>query len=214
MPALHKHWPLIITGISSILIIIFLISMVLTYGPIVGVEATYQYHKTLHEVFHVNDLRSLILPQFHFDFETQTHYANFGMTIPSLYLDEPVIPNVDPTDKNAYLPALKRGIAHAAGTQVPGAGGLGYYFAHSSLPDLRDQYNAVFYLLGKLQPDDEVDIWYEGQKYAYSVTEKKETAASDVSFLQQKYPQETIVLQTCWPPGTTQRRLLVFAKRK
>jgi sortase (surface protein transpeptidase) len=40
------------------------------------------------------------------------------------------------------------------------------------------------------------------------------TNPDDVSFLNQPYDQETIVMQTCWPPGTTSQRLLVFAERK
>lgn len=205
--------PIVLTITSTVLILFFVLSMFLTFAPIVKIEAIYQYHHILQEYFGVTDLRGLFIPNFHFDILESTH-RDFGMSVSSLYLDEPIIMNVDPNDKTQYVAALKKGIAHAAGTQLPGNPGLGYYFAHSSHPDVVEQYNAVFYLLGKLKPDDEVDIWFKEQKYSYVVTQLKETAPNDVSFLQQHYDKETIVLQTCWPPGTTARRLLVFAVRK
>jgi LPXTG-site transpeptidase (sortase) family protein len=205
--------PKALSIISGLCIGFFIISMVLIYGPIVQVEANYQYKSILHNVFHVSDLRGLILPQFNFDI-LATKYPEFGMNIPALYLDEPIIFNVDPYDKKVYQAALKKGIAHAAGTELPGNNGLGYYFAHSSNPDVVSQYNAVFYLLGRLKQGDQIFIWRDKQKYEYIVEGTKVTEPNDVSFIQQHYEKEVIVLQTCWPPGTTQKRMLVFATRK
>lgn len=201
-----------LTIISSLLILFFIISTVLTYAPIVIVEAEYRYHQVLTQFFHVNDLRALVLPQFDFDY-LDTKYPNAGMTIPKLYMDEPVIFNVDPQNKPQYMASLKTGIAQAAGTNLPGYPGLGYYFAHSSSAETVSQYNAVFYLLGKLQTGDEVDIWKDGTKNRYIVYNSYITTPEDLNFLKENYSQETIVLQTCWPPGTTLKRLLVFARR-
>ena len=200
------------TIISALLIGFFVISTVVTYTPIVIVETQYRYHEFLTSFFHVNDIRALIMPQFNFDFVT-TKYPTAGMTIPKLYMDEPIIFNVDPQNRPQYMAALKQGIAQAAGTNLPGYPGLGYYFAHSSSAETVSQYNAVFYLLGKLQTGDEVDIWKDGQKNQYVVYDSYVTTPDDLRFLNQTYDHETIVLQTCWPPGTTLKRLLVFAKR-
>lgn len=206
--------PLVLSGIIAVLFLIFICWLLLTLTPVVLVEAKYQYRKALGDTFHVKSLRSLILPTLQFaDLQGQSKHQDYGITIPSLYLDEPVIFNVDPNDKPAYTAALKKGIAHASGTGFPDSPGVGYYFAHSSSPELRTQFNAVFYLLGKLQTGDDIYIWHEQKRFHYVVTETKETDPSDVSFLNQPYPEETIVLQTCWPPGTTQRRLLVFGHR-
>lgn len=187
--------------------------LVVVYGPVVFVEARYHYQKVLKEVFHADDLRSLILPTVNTD-RIGVKYRDFGMQIPSLYLNEPVLFNIDPHQKDIYNAALKKGIAHAAGTDLPPYDGLGYYFAHSSNPDLRSQYNAVFYLLGKLEKGDDIYIWYQDTKYEYVVKEIDVTTPDDVSFLSRSYELPTIVLQTCWPPGTTQKRLLVFAERR
>lgn len=193
---------------------IFIAWFLLTVAPVMAVEARYQYHRALETVFGVSTLRAVFVPNLNLDFRSMSKHQEYGITIPKIYLDEPVVFNVDPNDANAYTKALQEGIAHASSTALPDSAGIGYYFAHSSSAELRRQYNAVFYTIGKLEPGNEVFIWFEGEKHRYVVQEKRETQANDVSFLNTEYPQETIVLQTCWPVGTTQRRLLVFAVRE
>ncbi|MBW7955991.1 class E sortase [Patescibacteria group bacterium] len=205
--------PAVFFSAVALCIVIFILSMILTYGPIVLVEARYQYKRILSEVFHADSLRSLILPTINTD-RIGVKYREFGMEIPEIYLNEPVVFNVDPNNPDEYKAALSKGIAHAAGTDLPPYQGLGYYFAHSSSPELKNQYNAVFYLLGKLQVGDSVNLWYENNKYEYQIVHTVITEPDDVSFLNQPYEVPTIVLQTCWPPGTTQKRLLLFAERK
>jgi LPXTG-site transpeptidase (sortase) family protein len=213
MPAFLKStW--FISALSGGLIGICLIWLSLTYIPVFIVEIQYQSFVIVKNIYGVTDLRELVLPQFSaLDLHGASKYQAYGITIPSLNLDEPVIFNVDPNNKLAYSAALKQGIAHASGTAFPDSPGLGYYFAHSSSPELRTQFNAVFYLLGKLETSDDIYIWHDQEKYAYRVTEKRVTSPDDVSFLQTPPDTEKIVLQTCWPPGTTSQRLLVFAER-
>lgn len=218
---LHNFTTKLITpqvlGFSSVvLLLLFVFYVIVTFGPVALVEAKFQTRRGLEAAFGTSSLAQIFIPNFEgmFDLRGLSEYREYGIVIPKLYLDEPVVFNVDPNDKQAYTEALKLGIAHASATSFPDTGGLGYYFAHSSQPDLRNQYNAIFYLLGKLEPKDEVFIWHEGERYEYSVTEKLITRPGDVSFLyDNSYPNESIVLQTCWPPGTTTQRMLVFAER-
>lgn len=199
-----------ITG-CFLLFVIWILSVAL---PIILVELRYQYQNILSSVFHVSDIRGLVFPQFRIDLKGYTSINTVnGITIPRIFVDEPVIYNVDPNDQRAYNDALKHGIAHASGTAFPGDSGLSYFFAHSSTPSLVHQFNAVFYLLNKLVVGDEIYIWHEGHRYDYQVSDKHITTPGDVSFLRQNYDTQTIVLQTCWPPGTTLKRLLVFATR-
>lgn len=179
-----------------------------------GVELTYQYKSLLQNAFGVTDIRGLILPQFHVDLAGFTgSYRVDGISIPAVFIDEPVVYNVDPNNPAQYLAALKHGIAQASSTSFPGSPGLGYYFAHSSTPQFVERYNAVFYLLYKLHTGDAIYLWHDGKRYDYAVTTSKITSPTDLSFLHALYPTETIVLQTCWPPGTSLERLLVFAQR-
>lgn len=200
--------------ISGVLVLWFFIWLYLTFVPIMVVEAKYLSFKVASSLG-VTDLRALFVPNFEsLNLQATSKHRDYGITIPSLNLDEPVVFNVDPNDTQAYSAALRLGIAHASGTAFPDNPGLGYYFAHSSNPDLRRQFNAVFYLLGKMNPGDDVYIWHEDQRHDYVVTHTQVTDPDDVAFLYQEYDQETIVMQTCWPPGTTSQRLLVFAERR
>lgn len=200
--------------ISFAFILISVFWLWTTVLPVVGVEIGYRYQKFLDETLHISSLTELFVADFSgLNVREKSKYRDYGIKIPAVYIDEPVVFNVDPNDEKAYSEALKKGIAHASSTTFPDNGGLGYYFAHSSSPELRTQYNAIFYLLGKLEKEDEIYIWHEGKKNEYRVVETKIVAPNEVDFLYQDYDQETIVLQTCWPPGTTKNRLLVFAER-
>lgn len=140
--------------------------------------------------------------------------TQFGIVIPKIAANSKVIANVDTGDSQSYLEALKGGVAHAAGSAFPGEGGHVYLFAHSTDNIWNvGTYNAVFYLLYKLEVGDEVDIFYQGQRFTYKVTGKEIIDPEQVDYLTRKTDREFITLQTCWPPGTTLKRQLVFAER-
>lgn len=182
--------------------------------PVAFVEAKYQYHRTLTSVFNVPNIQSLIVPDFSWmSWEAISQHKEYGIRIPALYLDEPVVFNVDPNDFKQYTAALKQGIAHASSTAFPDQGGMGYYFAHSSSGEINLQYNAIFYLLGKLEEGDKIHIWHHGNRHDYEVYGQLITDPGEVEFLYEQYDDETIVLQTCWPPGSDSHRLIVFAQR-
>jgi LPXTG-site transpeptidase (sortase) family protein len=143
--------------------------------------------------------------------------SNFSILIPKIGASAKVFPNVDPSNQDAFLPILMQGVAHAAGTVFPGMNGNVYLFAHST-DNFWDvgRYNAVFYLLKDLSKGDEVVIFYQNKRYNYIITGSKIVSPSDVSYLvnSQNQNKQQLILQTCWPPGTTLQRLLVFAQPK
>jgi sortase A len=126
-----------------------------------------------------------------------------------------VFPNVDPGNPDEFKPVLQQGVAHAKGTVFPGMVGNTYLFAHSA-DNWWDvgRYNAVFYLLKNLQKGDEVIVFFEDQRYDYVVSESFIAESSDVSLLNNHKTTEQLVLQTCWPPGTTLKRQFVVAVPK
>ncbi|MFQ5452177.1 MAG: sortase, partial [Candidatus Paceibacterota bacterium] len=88
-----------------------------------------------------------------------------------------------------------------------------YLFSHSTDYFYNvTRYNAIFYLLYKLEPGDEINLFYKGARYKYLVDELKIVNPSEVGYLTEKSGREELVLQTCWPLGTTFQRLLVFAR--
>jgi sortase A len=140
---------------------------------------------------------------------------SFSIVIPKIAANSRIIANVDTTNDKVYLNMLQKGVAHAMGTAFPGEGGHIFLFAHSTDYIWNvGTYNAVFYLLYKLEISDQINVFYQGKRYTYRVTGKTIVDPSQVEYLTRKTNKEFLTLQTCWPPGTTLKRLLVFAVRE
>lgn len=136
----------------------------------------------------------------------------FGLVIPKVGINTAVIPAVNPADTGAYLEALKKGVVHASTSYFPDEDGTVYLFSHSTNYDwFVSDLNAVFYLLKNLTEGDLMVIYYKGTQYTYKLREKRVVAPTDVSYLIPQKGTKTLILQTCWPPGSTTERLLLFA---
>lgn len=138
---------------------------------------------------------------------------NFSLAVPRLGINTDVVPSVTVTDENVYKTALKDGVAHAEDTPFPNEPGTTYIFGHSTNSILNiSRYNAVFYPLQYIKEGDDIIVFYGGELFSYKVTEKKLVDAQDISYLVSQTKEKKLVLQTCWPPGTTWKRLVVIAK--
>jgi len=139
---------------------------------------------------------------------------NFSIVIPKIGANARVIASVDTANERVYSDALKQGVAQALGTAFPGEGGHIFLFAHSTDYWWNvSTYNAVFYLLGKLEKGDEINIYFKGERFVYRMIDSKIVDPSEVEYITRKTNKEFLTLQTCWPLGTTFKRLLVFATR-
>lgn len=177
------------------LVLVGLLIVALTFYPVVREEIHYQLSGPEKRV------------------EVRPVDEDFGIVIPKIGANAKVVPNVDPYDSRVYQVALTRGVAQAKGTVTPDMVGNLFIFSHSSANFYEASvYNSVFYLLDKLESGDEVDLFYKKQKYVYRVTQKKIVLPSDVSYLSGAEVKKTLTLMTCWPVGTTFRRLLVIAE--
>lgn len=143
--------------------------------------------------------------------------TQFSIYIPKISARAPIVENVDPSDEPAMWEALRHGVAQAAGTKLPDEGGGMFLFAHSAGdPWQIAQYNAVFYKLNDLQAGDNdlIYVFYQGYAYTYKVSQKYIVDGSDTSWITRaKEGKERLIIQTCWPPGTTWKRLIVVAER-
>ena len=143
--------------------------------------------------------------------------TNFSILIPKLGINSKVFSNVDPSDEKIFRPILQKGVAHAKGSVFPGYKGSVYLFAHSTANFWEiENNNAIFYSVKDLVVGDDIVIFFNNKRHNYEVFASKVIEANDVSYLRdsQKNDYETIILQACWPPGTTWKRLFVFAKPK
>ena len=144
--------------------------------------------------------------------KTNSAIQNFSLAIPKIRLNAPVLANIDPYNEKEYQASLKKGLAQAKGTGLPGQGETIYIFGHSSsfIWD-NNPYGTAFYLLGKLEKNDKITISYNNRLYFYQVTEKKIIDNKDFTYLSAGSKEE-LVLQTCWPPSTNLKRLVVVAE--
>lgn len=79
---------------------------------------------------------------------------------------------------------------------------------HSSVyPWQKTSYGQIFAHLDKLSPADKITIFLNGQFYLYQVKEIKVVRPSQLKI----FPADLILI-TCWPPGDTEKRLIVRAK--
>jgi sortase A len=146
--------------------------------------------------------------------------TDFSIIIPKIAAVAPIVDNVDASDPKKYLSALRKGVAHAAGTANPGKEGNVYLFAHSTDTFWNvNTYNAIFYLIGKLGKGDEIDIYFQDKLIKYQVYDKKVVDANSSQYFHLSAEAlaeaggKTLTLQTCYPPGTTLKRLVVLAKQ-
>ena len=186
----------IIAGL--ILILVALAIPVSTFTPVLKSEIDYQLNKK-------NTKAVEIVPS----------DLNFSIVIPKINANSKIIKDVDPFDSKIYQSALTQGVAHAKGTSTPDKSGNTFIFAHSAGNWYQaNQFNAVFYLLNKLETGDEIIIYYQSQKYIYSVDEVKFVKPDEINYLSNQLNTNKLTLMTCWPPGTTLKRLLVISTLK
>ncbi|MFC1710505.1 sortase [Patescibacteria group bacterium] len=195
-----------VAKLANVLIAVSLIGLIYIFFPVAREESKYQVNK-----YYDNRDSS----QEEIKKELTPVNIDFSIVIPKIYASAPIVANVDPTDPDIFLPALRQGIAHAKGTSFPDQDGNVYLFAHSTDAYYNvGRYNAVFYLLGKLKKGDTIYIYYQGKKYDYSVEEVRVVSPDAVSYLKKESNEKTLTLQTCYPPGTTLKRLVVIASEK
>lgn len=115
--------------------------------------------------------------------------------------------------ENIFMQELEKGVVRYPGSALPGEQGNSFIFGHSSnYPWIKGDYNSVFALLDNLEFGDEIIVYYKQRKYVYVIKEKKIVKPGDVKALDRDPSKKELSLMTCWPIGTTLKRMLVFAE--
>lgn len=215
----------VLRTIGNFLLLLAIAGVFLTFAPAIAAEVTYRYDNLVGRKFVVagDETVAKQAPQGRGNFAGLLGISEplsiapldpeFDLIIPKIGANARVVANVDPGNYNDYIEALRHGVAHAAGTKYPGQVGNTFLFAHSvgNFWEV-SRWNAVFYLLRELNPGDEVDLFYLGRRYIYVVYDKKIVEPTDVGYLTTQANFPMLTMQTCWPQGTTFKRLLVFAR--
>ena len=139
---------------------------------------------------------------------------NFLLSIAKIGLkNAQVVRQVDVDNKDEYKKALLQGLAHAKGSAYPGQGKMVYIFGHSTnYPWFIKDLNALFFKLETLKVNDRIEVEFNGKKYFYFVIDKKVINPKEVDQVLAYQNKDVLILQTCTPPGTFLKRLLIIAK--
>jgi len=136
----------------------------------------------------------------------------FFIEIPKLNLYEKVQANVNPNEVKEYQIALEEGVAHALNSGFPGENKLIYIFGHSTDGAWNvEAFNAVFYQIKDLVVGDQIILHLGEEKFVYQVSEQNVVKGNEVNFVNDRQDQNILLLQTCWPPGTSWQRLFISA---
>lgn len=112
------------------------------------------------------------------------------------------------TSPNELNSALNQGVVFYPGSALPGQTGEVFLTGHSSVyPWNKTPYGQVFTLLDKLETGDVISLVYNHRQYDYQITDKEILPASQVKISDSAEPRLTLF--TCWPIGTSFKRLLV-----
>lgn len=132
--------------------------------------------------------------------------------ISSIGVEAPIIWEVNNVPEEVAK-NLENGVIHLHGTALPGQKGNIYITGHSSNYSWgRGQYNNIFALLDKLIAGDIIYLNYHDITYSYIVAITKVVPATDTSVLD-KTDNSELTLVTCWPVGTSLKRLVVIANQ-
>ncbi|QQS22613.1 sortase [bacterium] len=127
------------------------------------------------------------------------------------------VPLIWTQDVKNFDPDLKKGVVHYPGTAMPGEVGTAYISGHSSgyLWD-KSPYKQIFAVLGDVKDGTSFTITATQKngktvRFNYVVERRGEYAANDqAQFI--STADSVVALSTCWPVGTTARRLVLFGK--
>lgn len=134
--------------------------------------------------------------------------SDYYLTVPKLN----VIGNVLETDLMAKVnDILQNGIVHLPGTVNPGEVGNTIFTAHSSYYNW-DYYSHIFAKLDELENGDAIILNKGKSSYVYKVF-NKDIIIAKLQAVKYTAGEENIVLLTCWPVGTSDKRLAIYAKR-
>lgn len=137
--------------------------------------------------------------------------SDFQLRIEKLNINVPIMPDVDGADKDAYFASLQHGVAQMEGTAKPNEKGNVVIFGHSNFYESDPgAFKQVFKNLDELNPGDEILIHYKDNDYKYKVQKQQLVKPTDTWVINAKHD---LTLITCWPPGTIEKRLIVFANK-
>lgn len=132
------------------------------------------------------------------------------------------VPLVDvPSHRNWYQleqniqSGLRDGVVVHPTSHAPGAVGNFFATGHSSYYVWDSgRFKDVFALLHEVKIGDTVEVYWNGQKFEYTIKEEKIVPPTDISVLNHPTDRSILTLMTCTPVGTNKNRLILVGELK
>ena len=211
-PSSRKPSWLKVAGI--VLITMSVMLFLLIFHPLISSEIRYYFSSKILEENVYSEKEISLMSDFKKNDSLIPANEDFGIVIPKIFANSKIVADVDPFDSNEYQKQLARGIAHARGSSYPDQEGNVFLFSHSGANFYEaNRYNADFYLLNEMELGDVVYVFYKKEKMRYAVTDKKLVSDEAVEYISGVSDKKTLTLMTCWPPGTSWKRLVVVAEK-
>ncbi|MDO8444195.1 MAG: sortase [bacterium] len=152
------------------------------------------------------------VPTLESDKYTVPNVSSNHIAIPVVDVNAPITFGVNNTAKEVAA-SLENGVIQINGTSLPGQTGNVYITGHSSnYIWSKGDYNSVFAILDKLVIGDLIYINYNNIVYEYQIFDRKIVLPNDTSMLKSTIDSR-LTLVTCWPIGTTLKRLVLLANQ-
>ena len=136
----------------------------------------------------------------------ELNITNYLLSIPILGIDNAavLVGGEDLTD----------GLVQYRPETLPGQLGKSFVFGHSIHPAMYSpkNYRGIFTYLPTLSIGDKIIATVNGVEYEYEVFDKYEVKPDQVSVLAQQFDDSYLVLITCTPPGSVQRRAVILSR--
>jgi LPXTG-site transpeptidase (sortase) family protein len=135
---------------------------------------------------------------------------NDTLVIPKIAVKAPIVWT---KNESEVVEDLQLGVSHYPLTSKPGEKGNILISGHSSNYFWRKgDYNSIFVNFSELKNNDEIFVFYKNKKYNYKVFENKVLSLEESNKEIFRTEEKSILnLVTCWPVGTSWKRLIVKA---
>lgn len=132
-----------------------------------------------------------------------------SLEIPKIGVIAPLIVTKDSSQENLDK-ALDRGVVIFPDSALPNEAGQTIILGHSAPSNWpKINYDGIFSRISELEKKDEIILYFNNQKYIYSVNqkiilEKGEEVSNNIA-----NSGNTLLLISCWPPGKNIKRIII-----
>lgn len=134
-----------------------------------------------------------------------------SLEIPKIGVLVPLI-IVEDSNGRDFNKELDKGVIFFPSSVLPGQTGRTIILGHSAPSNWpKIKYDWVFSRLNELEEKDEINFYFNHQKYTYYVKKKNFLNKGEEIPNGSTYSENTLLLISCWPPGKNFKRIIVEA---